>query len=201
MHRISDNRMSGSVSRNLDLFNRLCGDKAIEHVRLVTSMWDAKVDKTGAKEESREAELTNNFWKSLIDAGAQYERFENNKESAWHIIRDATTEGSEAVLLQEELVDNERRLNETTAGKAIYSRFETLLQVQKEALKQLADQAKLQRDPELVRGLESEYSKVEAQLEMTRKEMEQLKIPFLRQLFLRLFPKKTRSVSVLLWNV
>ena len=198
MHHISDNRMSGSVSRNLDLFNRLCGDKAIEHVRLVTSMWDAKVDKTGAKEESREAELTNNFWKSLIAAGAQYKRFENNKESAWHIIRDATTE---AVLLQEELVDNERRLNETTAGKAIYSRFETLLQVQKEALKQLADQAKLQRDPELARGLESEYSKVEAQLEMTRKEMEQLKIPFLRQLFLRLFPKKTRSVSVLLWNV
>ena len=197
MHNISDNRMTGSMSRNLDLFNRLCGDRAIERVRFVTSRWDVNVDKIGAKRrEDRESELTSDFWKPLIDAGAQYERFENTKGSAWNIIRDATAERSEAVLLQEELVDAERRLNETAAGKAIYSRFKKLLQEQKETLKQRADEAKLQHDPKLAKSLEDECKKIEARLEKTRKEMEQLKIPFLRQLFLRLFPKKTRSVSV-----
>ena len=198
MHNISNNRMSGTVGRSFDLFNRLCGDRAIEHVRFVTSMWDVKVDKIGAKcREDRESELTSNFWKPLIDAGAQYERFKNTKGSAWDIIRDATAERSEAVLLQEELVDAERSLNETTVGKAIYSRFQKILQVQKEALKQRADEAKLQHDPKLAKSLEEECKKMEARLEKTRKEMEQLKIPFLRQLFLRLFSKKTRSVSVL----
>ena len=76
--------------------------------------------------------------------------FENTKESAWDIIHDATAKKSEAVLFQEELVDAERRLNETTAGKAIYSQFEKLLREKKEALEQLADQAKLQHDTELV---------------------------------------------------
>ena len=132
----------------------------------------------------------------MIDAGAQYERFENTKKSAWDIIRDATAHESEAVLLQEEIVDAERKLNETTAGKAIYSRLEKLLQVQTETLKQLANEAKLQHDPKLAKGLEDECRKIEARLEKTRKEMEELKIPFLRRVFLRLFPKKTRSVSV-----
>ena len=197
MHRISDNRMSGSVSRNFDLFNRLCGDRAIEHVRLVTSMWDVKADETGAdRKESRELELKENFWQPLIDAGARYERFKNTKKSAWDIIRDATAGESEAVLLQEELVDAERRLGETAAGKAIYSQFQKLLLEQKETLKQLADQAKLQQDPKLMKSLEDECRKIEARLEKIRKEMEELKIPFLRRVFLRLFPKKTRSVSV-----
>ena len=202
MHRISDNRMSGSVGRNLELFNRLCGDRAMENVRLVTSMWDVKVDKTGAKHrEYRESELTSNFWKPLIDEGARYERFENTKKSAWGIICDATAGEPEAVLLQEELVDAGRRLNETAAGKVISSRFQELLQVQKETLKQLTDRAKLQHDPELTKDLEHQCKIIEVQLEKTWKEMEQLEIPFLRRHFLRLFPKKTRSVSVLFWNM
>ena len=202
MHRISDNRMSGSVGRNLDLFNRLCGDRAIERVRLVTSMWDVKMDKTAAKRrENRVSELTSNFWKPLIDAGAQYERFENTKKSAWDIIRDATAHESETVLLQEELVDAERRLGETAAGKAIYSRFEKLLQVQTETLQQLANEAKLQHDPKLAKGLEDKCRKIEARLENTREEMEALNIPYLRRVFLLLFSKKTRSVSVLFWDV
>ena len=204
MHRISDRSMSGSLSRSFNLFNRLCGGRAIEHVRFVTSMWDIKVDKIVAKRrEDRESELTSNFWKPLIDAGAQYKRFENTWASAWDIIRDATAERSEAVLLQEELVDAKRTLNETTAGKAAYSEFwsENILQAQKEALRQLIDQVKLQHDLSLMKDLEDECRMIEARLEETRKEMEEPNIPYLRRVFLLLFPKKTRSVSVLFWNV
>ena len=92
------------------------------------------------------------------------------------------------------MVDAERKLNETTAGKAIYSRFKQLQQAQNETLRQLTDQARLQHDPDLAKSLEVECRKVEAQLKKTSEEVEQLKIPFSRRLVLRLLPKKSRAV-------
>ena len=194
-HRISDNRMSGSVCKNLDMFGRLCGDNAAQRVRLVTTMWDKVKDTNTA--ENRVAQLEGNFWKPLIDAGARHKRFENTPKSAWDIVRDATGE-SEALLLQEELVDADRRLNETTAGKALYTQFQRLLQEQKDTIKQLSDEAKVQNDPALAKELEAEYKRIEAQLQKTWEEMEKLKIPFLRRLKL-IFSKKPRSVSILFW--
>ena len=195
MHRITDNRMSGSVCKNFDLFNRLCGDRAVERVRLVTSMWDTANNDVATR---RASELQSSFWKPLIDAGAQYEEFQNTRVSAWGIIHDVTGE-SKALLLQEELVDAKRRLNETTAGQAIFSRFERLLKEQKDILEELATEAKSQQDPVLAKELEGESKKIEAQLQKTWEQMEQMKIPFLRRLFL-MFSKKPRSVSILFWT-
>lgn len=188
MHRITDNRVSGSVCKNFDLFNRLCGDGAVKRIRLVTSMWDI-ANMSAARR--RASELQASFWKPLIDEGAQYREFQNTRESAWGIIRDAIGE-SKAVLLQEELVDAKRRLNETSAAQAIYSRFQRLLKEQRDSLEQLAEEAKSQQDPVLARELEEESRKIEAQLQKTWEQMEQMKIPFLRRLFL-IFSKKPRS--------
>ncbi|KIM59591.1 hypothetical protein SCLCIDRAFT_1217538 [Scleroderma citrinum Foug A] len=191
-HRITDNRMSGSVCKNLDMFGRLCGDNAAERVRLVTTMWDKVKDRNTA--ENRVKQLEGNFWKPLIDEGARHQKFENTPQSAWKIIRNATGD-PEALLLQEELVDAERRLNETTAGKALYSQFQRLLQEQKDTIKQLSDEAKVQQDPVLVKELEAEYKKIEAQLQKTWEEVEKLKIPWLRRLML-FFAKRTRSHTI-----
>ena len=188
--------MSGSVCKNLDMFGRLCGDKAAERVRLVTTMWDKVKDKTVA--ESRVSQLEGNFWEPLIKAGARHRRFENTSKSAWDIIRDVTGE-TEALLLQEELVDADRKLNETTAGQALYSQVQKLLQAQKETMKQLSDEAKT-KDPALARELEEEYRRIEAQLQKTMKEADELKIGWLRRLILKIFSKKTQSVSILFWK-
>ena len=195
-HRITDNRMSGSVCKNLDMFGRLCGDNAAKRVRLVTTMWDRVKDTNTAN--NRVTQLEGNFWKPLIDAGARHQKFENTRESAWDIVRGATGD-SEALLLQEELVDADRRLNETTAGKALYSQFQRLLQEQKDTIKQLSEEAKAQQDPALAKELEAEYKRIEAQLQKTWQEMEELKIPWLRRLML-FFAKKPRSVSTLFWT-
>ncbi|KAI6038331.1 P-loop containing nucleoside triphosphate hydrolase protein [Pisolithus marmoratus] len=191
-HRITDNRMSGSVSKNLDLFARLCGDKAANRVRLVTTMWDNA--KNGDAAEGRVSQLEGNFWKPLIDAGALHKRFRNSQESAWEIVKDLMEE-FESVLLQEELVDAERKLNETAAGRALYTQFQRLLHEQKEAIKHLSEEAKAQQDPALVRELEAQYKRLETELQKTWEEMENLKIPFLRRIAL-LFSKRTRSRKV-----
>ena len=186
--------MSGSVCKNLEMFGRLCGDRAAERVRLVTTMWD-KVNDTNTA-ENRVAQLEGNFWKPLIDAGARHRRFENTSESAWNIIRDATGDFS-PLLIQEELVDVERRLNETAAGKALYSQFQRLLQEQKDAIKQLSYEAKTQQDPAFAKELEAEYKRIEAQLQKSWEETEKLEIPLLRRLALS--KKETRHVSILYW--
>ncbi|KAI6111700.1 P-loop containing nucleoside triphosphate hydrolase protein [Pisolithus thermaeus] len=192
-HRITDNRMSGSVCKNLDMFARLCGDKAAACVRLVTTMWDKVRDKELAK--SRESQLVQNFWKPLIDAGARHKRFEDNSaRCAWGIVEDLTG-GGEALLLQEELVDVARKLNETTAGQALYTQFQKLLHEQKETIKQLQDEAKAQKDPELVKQLEVEQRRLEAELQKTWDEMGKLKIPFMRRIAL-FFSKKPQSHTI-----
>lgn len=160
-HRITDNRMSGSVCKNLDMFSRLCGDGAAERVRLMTTMWDRVKDATLA--ESRVSQLETNFWKPLIDAGARHRKLEENSlKSAWEIIQDLMGNGK-ALLLQEELVDAERHLNETTAGRALYTNFQKLLHEQKEAIKQLQEEAKVQRDLQLLKQLGVEQRRLEAE--------------------------------------
>ena len=193
--------MSGSVCKNLDMFGRLCGDKAASRVRLVTTMWDKAKNRHAA--DSRVPQLENEFWKPLIDEGARHLKFDNTPKSAWDIINDltgqpVTVETDSALLLQEELVDAKKKLNETNAGKALYSQFEKLLLAQKEAMKQLSDEAKT-NDPNLARELEEEYKRIEAQLQKTMEEMDKLKIPLLRRLRL-LFARRTRSVSILFWK-
>ena len=192
-HPITDNfNIRGDMLKCLDIFGRLCGDNAAKLVRLVTTMWDRVKDTNTAN--NRVTQLEGNFWKPFIDAGARHRKFENTCESAWDIVRGATGD-SEALLLQEELVDAERRLNETAAGKALFSQLEKYLQEKKDTIKQLSDEAKVQRDLALAEELKVEYKRIGTQLQKTREEMETPKVPFLRRLAL---PKnETRPVSIL----
>ncbi|KAI6020720.1 hypothetical protein PISMIDRAFT_94121 [Pisolithus microcarpus 441] len=93
-HRATDNQMSGSVCRNLDMFARLCGDRGAAGVRLVTTMWG--MVKNTELAEKRASQLENWFWRPLIDAGARHRRFEeNSSRCAWRIIEDLTARVAE----------------------------------------------------------------------------------------------------------
>ncbi|KAL4063366.1 P-loop containing nucleoside triphosphate hydrolase protein [Scleroderma yunnanense] len=193
-HCIMETRMSSSICKNLDMFGRLCGDKAAQRVRLVTTMWDSMTPTDRNNAGGKASQLEQKFWKPLIKSGARHRRFNNTQQSAWEIINDVTGD-SVVLLLQEELVDAKRKLNETTAGRALYSQQERLLQKQKVTIKQLSDEAKVQQDPALARELEAEYKNTEAQLQKTWEEMEKLKVPFMRRIML-VFSKKPRTHAI-----
>ena len=160
-------------------------------------MWDQEKDKTRAEGKVSQMERTHR--KPLIDEGARHLRFQNTPKSAWDIVRDATGE-TEVLLLQEELVDAEMKLNETSsAGTALCSKIEKLLLAQGKTMKQLPDEAKA-KDPALAREFEEEYKKIEAQLKKIMQDVDKLKIGWLRRLILKLFRTKTRSTSVLTWK-
>ena len=136
-------------------------------------MWDKvqlELD-TGVR---RETELFENYWKALINHGASTARFLNSADSAWKIvdlILEQNTTWTEVLLLQEleELVDLKRALNETQAGKTLYSDLQRLLVGQRDTFRSLAEQARDESNPgpKLANLLEAELKRIQKDLDKT----------------------------------
>ena len=82
LHDITAPRFEGPARRNLETFRNLCGKDALDHVVLGTTKWGLGVP--GSEENHRE--LVTNYWKPLIDMGAQVRRFDGSRESAQSLI-------------------------------------------------------------------------------------------------------------------
>ena len=196
LHRITDGRMGGSPHRNLRMFGELCGDRAVSKVVLVTTMWD--IGKGDPETRNwREKELFDIYWKMMINYGASTARFLNSADSAWKIIDPILEQQeTEVLLLQEELVDLKRTLNETQAGKTLYSDLQRLLAEQRDTVRSLAEQAREQSNPQLARKLEDELKRIQKDFDKTFNEIKRLKIPLGKRLLL-LVGKKSRGVRTL----
>lgn len=83
LHRISDNRMSGSAMKNLQLFRRLCGQQVMPNAVIVTTMWSYVPEELGIM---REECLKEEVWKDVLGDRCRAERFKDTYESAWDII-------------------------------------------------------------------------------------------------------------------
>jgi exonuclease VII small subunit len=197
LHRITDNRMGGTPHRNLHMFEELCGDQAVKNVVLVTTMWDR--GKTDPKIfNQREKELFNYYWKTMINYGASTARFDNSAASVWNIIDPILKQHeTEVLLLQEELVDLKRALNETQAGRALYSELQRLLAERRDTIRSLVEQAREEGNLQLAQGLEAELKRVQKDFDKTYNEIKRLKIPFGKRLLL-LLSKKPRGVRILI---
>ncbi|XP_006459410.1 hypothetical protein AGABI2DRAFT_191396 [Agaricus bisporus var. bisporus H97] len=196
LHRITDNRMAGSPHKNLRMFGELCGDVAMNQVRLVSTMWGKVKPEVG---EERERELRDKFWRHFIDKGSKIERLKETKgEEAWRIVHQLIHDSKkrEAVLLQEELVDLEKKLNETAAGKTLYTSLQKLLADQKESLRSLLAQVEKSNDPNLTKELKKEYARINDQFQRTFQEVSKLKIPLGKRIMLFFFGKKTRAKAI-----
>ncbi|KAF8132016.1 P-loop containing nucleoside triphosphate hydrolase protein [Boletus edulis] len=195
VHRITDNRMSGSAYKNLQMFGRLCGTVPLPRTRLITTMWDKAKDQNATVR--RETQLRDDFWRQLIEGGASMYKFRNTNQSAQEIVESLLEMGNngEELLLQEELLEQQKRLNETEAGKMIYNRLQKLLADQKKMVKDLAEEAKQQNNPDLVKSLQAECDKIDAQLQKTFEDIKEMKIPLPRRILLWLFGRKSGTVS------
>ena len=190
--------MAGSPHRNLHMFGELCGDQAVKKVVLVTTMWDRVYASTQIQQETvaaREKDLFDNYWNTMVKHGASTARFENTPASAWNSVDIILRQHeAEVLLLQEEIVDLKRALNETAAGKTLYTDLQRLLAEQRDTVRSLVQQAREENNSQLARQLETELKRIKKDLDKTFNEMKNLKIPFGKSLML-LFSKKSRGVS------
>jgi len=102
LHRISDNRMSGTAIKSLRLFSGLCGQKTMPNVVIVTTMWTLVPDEWGTK---REEVLKAEVWHDMLRDGCKTERFKDTYESAWDIVRSVLQKDSSVAPFDREKID------------------------------------------------------------------------------------------------
>ena len=85
LHKISDNRMNGSLLKNLKAFSSMCGKLATPNVVIGTTMWKNVKGDEGSR---REQQLKDNYWAGGIQAGYKVKRLEESETSAWNLVGD-----------------------------------------------------------------------------------------------------------------
>jgi len=142
--------MAGSPSRVLETFKSICGEEAFQNVILVTTMWDDVPLGVGEKRESELLE-SDEYWKPMVAVGSRMARSMNTAESACAIISQFKPEFRRPVLLQRELVDLQKPLAETAAGRSYSGWLEGVIATQREIIQVLRRrlQRARQADPDL----------------------------------------------------
>ncbi|RXW13061.1 hypothetical protein EST38_g12793 [Candolleomyces aberdarensis] len=180
LHDISQNRFTGAARRNLEIFNHLCGDSALDNVVLVTSKWGRA---PGREIEKREGELKNNHWKTMLDGKARVERLVAGEEdaSAWGVVRSILDKVetraiqqpmSEALLIQKELTNCRKCPPQTHAAGELRTQLQQMLEAQTQMLALEADavawsveaQAQLQGQEEKVRQMARQIENLKVSL-------------------------------------
>lgn len=113
IHRIVDNRFSGSAVKTFEVFQRICGEEAMSNVLLVTSRWDDVDPATGA---DRERQLREQFWAYMLGRGSVMTRFYGDRNNAVTVASQLLVKDSVVLALQREMVDERRQLSDTAAG-------------------------------------------------------------------------------------
>jgi len=178
LHDISRPRMLGSDRQNLEVFQDLCGSKALSSVVVgITKSGDISKELS----EKRQNELSSGYWKEMIDAKATVRELENNTSSARNVINDllknvppttrptSVTAVEIAVDIQREIVDFLKLVPETNAGKRLKSTLKEVLELQK----------KLALEAENDVEARNKYSETVKNLDV---QIKALKIPFSHRL-------------------
>jgi hypothetical protein len=129
LHQITHNRVEGPSLRNINIFQKLCGDNGLKNVVLATTMWDtASTNKEIEKFVEREQELSRDSWNIMIKRGSQVRRYWNDRDTAEILIRELVQHTPVALDIQFELVDEHKNLADTVAGSYIDQGLEQLHQ-------------------------------------------------------------------------
>jgi Skp family chaperone for outer membrane proteins len=127
LHRITDNRYDAAAERTFDIMQKICGQRALKNVALVTTMWDTGISKEVAR--SRERELHTSQWSAILDSGASMYTFKGKGDLAGpRAIVSQLVGGKPVVLELQEELQHDSSLLQTTAGAYTRETLENLQQ-------------------------------------------------------------------------
>ena len=158
-------------------------------VFLVTTMWDDVDEEVGTR---RLKELQATYWKGMVSRGSTPFRYENTRESAKQLLKNAAKTGSEHrhLMLQKEVSDLKLELRETEAGQQLCSRLEELADRRLQTLNKLREEQHKSSDAKSAEELRKEYAELRAQLDDTLKQVNSLRMsPMAR------FRRKFKSIG------
>ncbi|KAL2672799.1 hypothetical protein Neosp_013515 [[Neocosmospora] mangrovei] len=185
LHRITDNRVRGSSIKNLKMFQQLCGDEAFGHVILATSMWDTLDEGSKDVGDQREQELVSRaeFWGTMYKSGSQVARWLGNEQSAQNIVGkiiEVHDKAGEAVLkIQQEMVNEDKDLDETAAGREVQREIaaaKAQLQEEIKELREMQEDMIKQSNEKLAQEFAAQRQAIEKQLNDANEAQASLKI-------------------------
>jgi hypothetical protein len=138
MHRITDNRVSGSAQRYFEMFMRLCGDQNLENVVLLTTMWGELSDE--GKGLQRERELRREFWKAMEKNGSTIRRFDGSRSMAEAFVCRLMRKEDIVLDIQDELVGQRKRLDQTKAGRLVVPMIDQKIGESERKIKELEEE-------------------------------------------------------------
>lgn len=160
LHRITDERVTGSSMRSLTMFKNLLGDDAYKNVMLATTRWEVVDPQVG---DHREKDLVekSKYWGLMKQKGCSIQRYDNSKRSAMKLINYFVERQKPKFVceVQKEMVDRGKDLVDTAAGKEAQGQLAADLKAVQEELSSV--QANMQeqlrnKDKELAQALRNE---------------------------------------------
>ncbi|KAH7253014.1 P-loop containing nucleoside triphosphate hydrolase protein [Fusarium solani] len=170
---------------NLKMFQQLCGDEAFGHVLLATSMWDTLDEASKDVGDQREQELMSRaeFWGTMYKSGSQVARWLGNERSAQSIVGkiiEVHDKAGEAVLkIQQEMVNEDKDLDETAAGREVQREIaaaKAQLQEEIKELREMQEDMIKQSNEKLAQEFASQRQTIEKQLKDANEAQASLKI-------------------------
>ncbi|KAF9465249.1 P-loop containing nucleoside triphosphate hydrolase protein [Collybia nuda] len=127
LHDISQPRILGTVTKNFGMFRKLCGDEILSSVILGTTKWGQTDHKSEKRREHQLREKSD--WKEMLEKGATMHRFLDDHDSAWDMVNSVLqrTQEVNALYIQHELVDMEKLIPDTDAGRHLRGELEKIL--------------------------------------------------------------------------
>ncbi|KAK3988227.1 P-loop containing nucleoside triphosphate hydrolase protein [Cladorrhinum sp. PSN332] len=177
-HKITENRMTGSSKRYLNILEKLVGENAMKNVIMVTTMWYLLMphgDVGRGDGLRREQELTDEFWRPLIDRGAWVARFEGTHESAMQIVSQLASKQPVVLDHQRQIVEDELDLKGTGAGKSLEEELEANKVTYLARLAALEQELKHATDKDLAKKTEREIDQVRSLLKRVEQALDTLK--------------------------
>lgn len=182
VHRITDNRITGSSLRNIKMFKELCGNDAYKHVVLATSMWGKEAHTTAVARE-RQLMEEDGFWGLMHARGSPIMRWNNDAASASvmieRLLRCRLECGPAVLQIQRELVDEGRELERTSAGQEVHRELAEAKKRWAEEIEQLKtdhQEAMETRDRDLAKRLRLQEQELQEKLQKAGEAQEALKV-------------------------
>jgi len=131
--------MSGAPVKNFKMFQKLCGESALQNVVIVTNMWGGVNLRVG---EKRETELKGKdiFFKPVLEEGARMARHSNTVDSAQDILRLVLHNPPLPLCIQVELVDEQKDISRTSAGEELNRELNARIRKHKEEMQALEEE-------------------------------------------------------------
>ena len=177
IHRIADPRMNHGGMRNLAMFRKLCGPDPMKNVILATSFWSKVTEETGVERE-HQLRTHPEFWKEMIEEGAQMERIGDTKDSNLALVEKLVHRGRIRLQIQIEMCDKKKLLAETQAAKQVNGELAEMAKMHAEELLKLQQElqdAMKAADQKLETTLKRELTKSERKLQQMQQQQEALK--------------------------